>query len=144
MGSIYDINPSELVAKAANELKKEKQVEIPEWAMTVKTGVGQERLPDSLDWWYMRSASVLRKIYVKGPIGVSKLRTYYGKKKNRGLKPEKFYKASGKIIRTILQQLETAGLVVQMEKGVHKGRVVTPKGVSFLDNLARKEEVKNE
>ena len=144
MGSIYDINPSELIEKAANELKKDKQIEIPEWAMTVKTGPGQERLPDSLDWWYMRSASVLRKIYVKGPIGVSKLRTYYGKKKNRGLKPEKFYKASGKIIRTILQQLETAGLVVQAEKGVHKGRIVSPKGVSFLDKLAKKEEVKNE
>ncbi len=144
MASIYDINPSELVAKAAIELKKEKQVEIPEWAKTVKTGAGQERLPDDLDWWYMRSASVLRKIYVKGPIGVSKLRTYYGKKKNRGLKPEKFYKASGKIIRTILQQLETAELVVQMEKGVHKGRILSPKGKSFLDKLARKKEVKNE
>jgi len=61
-------------------------------------------------------------------------------KKNRGVKPEKFYKASGKVIRTILQQLEAEGLIKQVEKGVHKGKIVTPKGRSFLDTLIRKKD----
>jgi small subunit ribosomal protein S19e len=73
-----------------------------------------------------------------GPIGVSKLRSKYGGKKNRGMKPEKFYPASGKIIRTILQQLENAELVKKEEKGVHKGRIIAPKGVSLLDKAASK------
>ena len=136
MVTIYDVDPSDLIVKTAEELKKVEQVSIPDWATVVKTGPGQERIPDSLDWWYMRAASILRKVYHRGPIGVSKLRTYYGKKKNRGVKPERFYKAGGKVIRTILQQLEVAGLIVQVEKGVHKGRMVTPKGRSLLDSIA--------
>ena len=143
MVSVFDSNPSEVIAKAAKKLQEDSTIVMPEWAKVVKTGPGQERLPDSLDWWYFRLASVLRKVYVQGPIGVSKLRNFYGKKKNRGTKPEKFYKASGKIIRTALQQLETAGYVVQAEKGVHKGRIVTPKGRSFLDTVCKKEK-KNE
>jgi small subunit ribosomal protein S19e len=138
MATIYDINPSELIEKASKELKKTKTVQMPEWAMVVKTGPAQERQPSDLDWWYLRSASILRKVYTKGPIGVSKLRTFYGKKKNRGVKPERFYKASGKIIRTILQQLEAEGLIRATEKGVHKGRIVTGKGQALLDQLSCK------
>ena len=139
MVSAYDSNPTELINKAAIELKKTKGVQIPDWALYVKTGPGKERLPDSEEWWFVRAASILRKVYMRGPIGVSKLRKYYGCKKNRGVKPEKFYKASGKIIRTILQQLEVEGLVKAVEKGVHKGKVVTPKGRSLLDTLIRKD-----
>ena len=137
MGKVYDINPSELIIKASVELKKTNSIKKPDWAAIVKTGPGQERQPADPDWWYMRAASVLRKIYVRGPIGVSKLRVFYGTKKNRGAKPEKFYKGSGKIIRVVLQQLEAEGLVRQTEKGVHKGRVVTPKGQSLLDNISK-------
>jgi small subunit ribosomal protein S19e len=137
MGTIYDINPSELIVKASKELKKLDKVSMPSWASVVKTGPAQERQPVDPDWWYMRAASVLRKVYVKGPIGVSKLRVYYGKKKNRGVKPERFYKSSGKIIRVVLQQLEAEGLIRHTEKGVHKGRVVTGKGMSFLDQLSK-------
>jgi len=135
MASIYDQNPTQLINKAAIELKKSKNVQIPEWALFIKTGAGKERTPDNREWWFVRAASVLRKVYIRGPIGVSKLRNFYGCKKNRGVKPEKFYKASGKVIRTILQQLEAEGLIKQVEKGVHKGKVVTPQGRSFLDKL---------
>ena len=138
MVTVYDVEAGVLIRDAGVDLKNLKEIQKPEWAEIVKTGPGQERLPDDPDWWYYRAASVLRKVYTRGPIGVSKLRTYYGKKKNRGVRPEKFYKASGKIIRTVLQQLETAGYVQYKEKGVHKGRVITGKGQSFLDNVARK------
>jgi len=50
------------------------------------------------------------------------------------VKPEKFYKGSGNIIRKILQQLEKAELIKQNEQG-RKGRIVTNKGRSFLDKL---------
>ena len=139
MVTVYDINPSKLINRTAGALKKEDAVNMPEWARFVKTGPGQERLPEDQDWWYYRAASVLRKVYTRGPIGVSKLRTYYGKKKNRGTKPEKFYKAGGKVLRVVLQQLEVAGYVASVQKGVHKGRAITPKGQSFMDNLAKEE-----
>ncbi|MDD5253529.1 MAG: 30S ribosomal protein S19e [Candidatus Nanoarchaeia archaeon] len=132
---MYNKNPSEVVNKASLELKKE--IKAPEWSVFVKTGVSRERPPEDPDWWYKRAASILRKIYMHGPIGVSKLKTKYGSKKNRGSKPEKFYKASGKIIRTILQQLEQQKLIETTAKGVHKGRIITPKGKSLLDKAGK-------
>ena len=50
--------------------------------------------------------------------------------------PEEFRKGSGSVMRKALQQLEKAGYVKQVEKGVHKGRIVTPQGKSFLDKVA--------
>lgn len=138
MATMQDSKPSELVSHAAEELKNAKAVKMPEWAMVVKTGPAQEHAPAEKDWWYKRAASILRKVSLRGPIGVAKLRSFYGKKKNRGVKPEHFFKGSGKIVRVILQQLEAEGLVKKVEKGVHKGKIITPKGQSFLDKAVKK------
>jgi small subunit ribosomal protein S19e len=136
MTHILAVNPNELVNRAADQLKKESLVEPTEWAKFVKTGHHKDRRPDSQDWWYDRSAAILRTIAKLGPVGTQKLRSKYGGKKNRGHKPNKFYPASGSVIRKILQQLEKSELIRQTEKGVHKGRVLTPKGTSLLDKIA--------
>ncbi len=136
MPTMYDADSQELIGKAAEELKKIPEIKPPEWAAFAKTGMHKERPPVNNDWWYMRAASILRTVYRLGPIGVSKLRTKYGGKKNRGVKKEHFFKGSGNILRKSLQQLEKAGFVKFTEKGVHKGRVITPKGKSFLDKIA--------
>src|SRR3989338_9292388 len=109
-----DVSPNELIKKAAEGLKKD--IKMPEWAAFGKTGVYKERVPDSKDWWYHRAASILRKLYVKSPLGVNKLSVLYGGKKNRGVKPEAFYRGSRKVIRVVLQQLEKAGYIQQVAK----------------------------
>ena len=136
MTTMYDAEAQELIQKAAEELKKIPEIKAPAWAPFVKTGMHKERPPVNGDWWYLRTASVLRTVYRLGPIGTEKLRTKYGGKKNRGVKKEHFFKGSGNILRKSLQQLEKAGFVKFAEKGVHKGRVITPKGKSFLDKIA--------
>lgn len=136
MSTMYDIDSQELILKTAEELKKFPEIKPPGWASFVKTGMHKERPPVKNDWWYVRTASVLRTVYRLGPVGVSKLRTKYGGKKNRGVKKEHFYKGSGNILRKSLQQLEKAGFVKFEEKGIHKGRIITPKGKSFLDKIA--------
>jgi small subunit ribosomal protein S19e len=136
MVTIYDVNPSELIKKTSDKLKAIDSIKAPEWAQFVKTGASKERPPVEKDWWQTRAASVLRKVYVLGPIGVNKLRKKYGGKKNRGHKPDRFYKGSGNILRKVLQQLEKAELIKYVEKGVHKGRSVTPKGKKLLDSIA--------
>lgn len=136
MTHILMVEPTELINQAATELKKQHLVQPPDWSKFVKTAHFKDRTPDQEDWWYQRSAAVLRSIAKLGPVGTAKLRTKYGGKGNRGYKPERFSKASGSIIRKILQQLEKSGLLQQTAKGVHKGRVLTPKGVSFLDKIA--------
>jgi small subunit ribosomal protein S19e len=109
------------------------EVTPPEWAAYVKTGSHVERAPQNPDWWYVRSASMMRKLYVKGPVGVSRLRKEYGGRKRMGVRPAHFRKAGGNILRSILQQLETAGLV---EKADTKGRIVSKKGRSLLDAMS--------
>ena len=136
MSHILIVNPEKLVQRAAEELKANKLVQPEPWSAFVKTGHHKERTPDQEDWWYFRSASILRVVAKLGPIGTQKLRTKYGGRKNRSHKPEHFYPASGSIVRSILQQLEKSGLLRQTEKGVHKGRILTPKGTSFLDKIA--------
>lgn len=132
MVTVYDVNANDFVEKL-KEVLKDKDIEQPEWSYGVKTSAGSERPPQQMDWWYSRAAAILRKIYTKGPLGVNTLRREFSTRKNRGHKPEKTYPASGKIIRTILMQLEELGYITK-EDG--EGRKITAKGQSFLDNLA--------
>ncbi len=140
MPTVYDVPSTILIERLAKYLKEYvTEVEPPAWALFVKTGVHKERPPENPEWWYTRCASLLRKIYLKGPIGVEHLRAEYGGRKDFGVRPEHACKGSGAIIRKALQQLEAAGLV-ETVKG--KGRVVTNKGRSLLDKLAT--EIKKE
>ncbi|MGC9517034.1 MAG: 30S ribosomal protein S19e [Methanomicrobiales archaeon] len=132
MTTVYDVPADLLINQVSKELKEQKEIEAPEWANFVKTGTHKERRPENSDWWYVRCASILRRVYIDGPIGINSLRTYYGGKKDRGSQPEKFRKGSGSIIRVSLHQLENAGLVEKVESG----RIVTSKGKSFLDKAS--------
>ncbi|MFH1324045.1 MAG: 30S ribosomal protein S19e [Nanoarchaeota archaeon] len=136
--TMYDVDATELIEELAKELKKIESVKPPQWAIFVKTGVNKERPPVRENWWYVRAASILRKISMKGPIGVSKLRTLYGGKQSRGYASEKYKKGSGSIIRKIIQQLQKAELVKETQKGVHKGRIITPKGIKLMGNVSKK------
>ncbi|NPA47990.1 MAG: 30S ribosomal protein S19e [Thermococci archaeon] len=133
MATVYDVPGDLLVEKLAARLKEMDEIKPPEWASFVKTGRHKERVPEQEDWWYYRAASVLRRVYVDGPVGIQRLRTWYGGRKNRGHAPEHFYRAGGSIIRKVLQQLESAGLVRTIPK---EGRIITPKGQSLVDGVA--------
>jgi len=134
VSSVQLADPAKLIEKVAAYLKENKVIEPPPWAMFVKTGVHKERPPQNPDWWYIRAAAIMRKLYLRGPLGVSRLRTMYGGRHRRGTKPPKFAKGSGAIIRKILQQLEEAGLA---EKKNKKGRVLTKKGRELLEEAAK-------
>ncbi len=131
---IFSQDPSEYIIKLAEALKEIPEFQIPEWAFFVKTGTSRERPPSDDDFWYTRAASILRQLYIKGVVGVGKLRVRYGSRKNRGGRPDQFRKASGKIIRIILQQAEGAGLVEKISRLQH-GRRLTEKGRDFLDSI---------
>ena len=134
--AINDVDATKLIENAAIVIEKDKLVEQPAWTVFVKTGVSRQRPPMQENWWFIRSAAVLRKLALLGPVGTSKLKAKFGGKKNMGTKPERVYDGSGKVIRTILQQLEKAGLAKQVEKEVHKGRIITPKGQKLLEKVA--------
>lgn len=132
MAVAYDVSPTLLINTTAQKLKETGKVQPPEWAADVKTGAHRQLPPAQPDWWYTRCASILRRVYIDGPVGVQRLRSVYGGKKNRGVRPNRHERGSGAVIREALQQLEKAGYV----KAVKNGRVVTPEGMSFLDKVA--------
>jgi len=140
MSSVFELNAQEYNLKLAEALKKLPEIKEPDWAKFVKSGPSRERPIEDPNFWHKRTASILRQIYIKKIIGVNKLRTKYGSKKNRGYKPEEFRKASGKIIRTILQQTDKAGLTeiakeIKNVKGKKPGRQITAKGKEFLEAI---------
>jgi len=132
MVSPRDADQGELVKHLAQSL--EGKIKMPEWARFVKTGVSRERAPEQNNWWYMRTASVLRKVSYDGPIGAEKLRSFYGGLHRRGHKPAHFAKGSGKIVRVMLQDMEKAGLI----KKEKKGRVATAEGYKLVTAAAKK------
>jgi len=135
MATVYDVEAIRIIEKASEELKK--LVKSQAWVDYVKTGAGKERPPIERDWYYKRLASILRRVYLNGPLGTNRLRIKYGDRRNVGMAGERVYKGSGKIIRTCLQDLEKLQLIKKVEKGIHKGRIITSKGKSFLDKLAK-------
>jgi small subunit ribosomal protein S19e len=133
MTTVYDVPPRKLIDAAASKLKEMKEIAPPKWADEVKTGLHRETQPVQEDWWHTRTAAVLRKIYVMGPIGTERLAAEFGGSHDRLVKPNKACKGSRAIVRAALRQLEAAGLV-QADK--NRGRVVSPKGMRMLDNAA--------
>jgi small subunit ribosomal protein S19e len=132
--NVFDVPADLLISKLSSYFKENiKEVTSPEWAEYVKTGSHVERVPQLSDWWYTRSASLLRKLYLHGPIGVQRLRKEYGGRKRIGNFPAHHRLAGGSIIRTSLHQMEKAGLVEKVEKS---GRVISKKGRSLLDAMS--------
>lgn len=127
MVSVNDVPTANLIDKVAADFKV--RLEKPAWTSFVKSGSHRERAPHNSDWYFVRMASILYRVYKDGPVGSGNLRTYYGGRKSRGVKPPHFRKASGKVIRVCLQALEKEGLI---KKAKVKGREISPKGHKYL------------
>ena len=133
MAKVYDVPADKLISKLTEVLKTE-DIPAPDWSLFVKTGAHADKAPQKSDWWHTRCASILRKIYLHGPISVNDLRTMYGdgkRNKNYGARHHK--DASGAIIRNAMHGLEKLGYVEKVEK---KGRVISRQGMQKLDKMS--------
>ncbi|PKK86270.1 MAG: 30S ribosomal protein S19e [Thermoplasmata archaeon HGW-Thermoplasmata-1] len=133
MTTAYDVPADKLIEKLAEKFADIEAVKAPEWAPFVRTGIHTENPPVNEDWWEIRVAAVLRKVYMNGPVGTERLRAEFGGARDRGSKPNKAVRGSGSIVRNALQQLEKAGFIKTI-KGT--GRQIAPAGQSFVDNAA--------
>jgi small subunit ribosomal protein S19e len=133
---VKNVPADKLIAAITEYLKGNvKEVTPPAWSAYSKTGTHVERIPTQTDFWYSRAASLLRRLYIDGPVGTERLRSVYGGRFKKGMINEHFYKSGASALRKVLQQLETAGLV--QKKGT-QGRILTDKGVSLIDRVAYK------
>jgi len=134
MPTPYNIPPSLFIPHLTKYIKDNiDQVQPPQWASLTKTSSHTRRQPEDPDWWFTRAASILRKIYIHGPIGTEELRADYGGRKGNRVSREHAAKGGGSNVRKIMQQLEAAGLI-QATKD--KGRTITKEGRRTLDKLA--------
>jgi len=133
MAKVYDVPADELILQLSDILKTE-DIPAPTWTFFVKTGAHADKPPQKSDWWYTRCASILRKVYLHGPLTVNDLKTIYGDGKRNKYYGARHHKdASGAIIRNAIHGLEKLGYIEKVEK---KGRVISHQGMQKLDKLS--------
>lgn len=133
MTTAYDVPANPLIERLATKLTAMEAIKQPDWAKFVKTGPHRDKAPAREDWWTIRAAAVLRKVYMKGPIGVERLSAEYGGRCDHGSAPYHAVRGSRAIARAVIKQLEASKLV-KIERG--RGRSLTSTGQSLVDNTS--------
>jgi small subunit ribosomal protein S19e len=131
MSNVFEVDANTLVERVAAKLKEAK-IPKPDYIDFVKSGPGKERVPESQDFWYFRCASILRQVYINGPVGISSLRTRYGSRKEHIVSRHHHMRAGGSIIKDAFDALEKQNYI----KKTKVGRIIAPAGKSMLDKLS--------
>ena len=132
MVTVHDVPSARLISALAEQMKAVPGVEEPDWAHYAKTGSHAERPPTNREWWFTRAASLMRKLYLHGPVGLGDLERAYGGSKALHYYPKHHRDAGGSSVRRILRQLEQADLVAKTPKG----RVLSSKGRGMIDKVS--------
>ena len=106
--TVLDVPANELINSVAMFFKEKNVIKLPKWSSLVKCSHANEIVPLNPDYMYYKAAAIARMLYItkSKTVGVGSIRTMFGKKERRGAQPAKFMRASGKIIRVLLQQLK--------------------------------------
>ena len=132
--TVKDVPAQQFVSELAAHFKKSQKLELPDWHDLIKTGTYKQLCPQDPDWYYIRAAAVVRKIYLRGGIGVGAFSKLYGGSVNNGAAPSHHGVAARGLHRHILQQLQNISLV--NKKKDKKGRYITKEGQRELDTIA--------
>ena len=68
--SVKDVDQHDMVKQIAAFLKKGGKIKVPDWADVVKLGKAKELAPINPDWYYVRTASIARRLYIRSPAGI--------------------------------------------------------------------------
>lgn len=118
----------------------------------IKTGFSKEVSPHNPDWFYIRTAALARKLFLKPQSGVGRLKAIFGDQKRQGQGRNHHVEGSGKVIRYALQQLEKANILMKLNDkrnknasklvkeldGVTFARVITFDGQRVMNEVAKK------
>ena len=120
-----------------------------EKAYFIKTGFSREISPHDEDWFFVRTAALARKLYLRPGLGVKNLQHIYGKKVRRGVAKSHHAKGSGKILRYALNQLLDANILMRYNdkrnnnfggddhKDKNYPKMMTPEGQKELNEVAQ-------
>src|SRR2546425_10758395 len=132
MTTANDVPPGLLIERLKDRLQAEGKIKPPEWAPFARTGVNTEKAPVQKDWWYRRVAAVLRKVYLHGPVGSTRLAAEFGGRRGDGSAPKHPRRGSRSIARGAMQQLEAVGLLTKTDR---EGRAISAQGRKLLESL---------
>ncbi|XP_037084222.1 40S ribosomal protein S19-like [Pollicipes pollicipes] len=130
---VKDVDQQQFVIDMAAFLKKSGKVKVPDWADIVKTSIARELAPYDRDWFYIRTASIARHLYMRPNAGIGALRKIFGGRKRNGVRPNHFQVCHGNHLRKAVQQLEALRMVEKTPEG---GRRLTNQGRRDLDRIA--------
>ena len=131
--NVRDVPAAAFIAAYAEHLKRSGKIELPKNHEIMKTCVHNELSPLNDDWYYIKTAAIARRVYLRPGTGIGALRKAFGSKKDNGVRRGHFAVASAGIIRHCLHSLEALGVI---EKDQNKGRKVTKEGQKELDTIA--------
>lgn len=132
--TVKDVPAQQFITNYAAFLQRQGRLDVPGFVEVVKTSSSNELPPqDASGWFYMRTASIARHIYLRKDIGIGRLNKRYGNSKNRGFRPSHHADASGSVNRKAVQALEKLGVLETSENG---GRRVSDNGRRDLDRIA--------
>lgn len=128
-----DVDQDKIVDGVATFLKKSGKLKVPENMDIVKTAKFKDLAPMDPDWFYIRCASILRRLYHRSPAGIGAIKKIYGGRQRKGVCPPHFCRADGCVARKAIQALENIKLV---EKHPDGGRKLSSQGQRDLDRIA--------
>lgn len=131
--TVRDISAEKFISAYAEVLKNNDKFVVPKWADLVKTGVHKELAPYDPDWYFIRAAAIVRKVYLRQGTGVGALSKRFGGNYRRGAAPERHQDAARGLIRTILINLDDLKITESASKG---GRKISRVGQQALDLVA--------
>uniref|UniRef100_A0AAV2MB41 Small ribosomal subunit protein eS19 n=2 Tax=Gobiidae TaxID=8220 RepID=A0AAV2MB41_KNICA len=131
--TVKDVNQQEFVRALAAFLKKSGKLKVPDWVDLVKLGRHKELAPSDENWFYIRAASTVRHLYLRGGAGVGSMTKIYGGRQRNGVCPAHYSVGSKNVARKVLQALE---LLKMIEKDPNGGRRLTAQGTRDLDRIA--------
>mmetsp|Transcript_2094 Transcript_2094/g.4367 ORF Transcript_2094/g.4367 Transcript_2094/m.4367 type:complete len:149 (-) Transcript_2094:189-635(-) len=131
--TVRDVPAPDFIVAYAAHLKRTGKIEVPKWVDIVKTGVHKELAPYDPDWFFVRAASMARKVYLKAGVGIGAFRKVYGGSKRNGNRPSHFALGSGSVARVVLKELTKLKVLELDPKG---GRKITQDGQRDLDRIA--------
>eukprot|EP01062_Namystynia_karyoxenos_P081868 TRINITY_DN9095_c0_g2_i4.p3 TRINITY_DN9095_c0_g2~~TRINITY_DN9095_c0_g2_i4.p3 ORF type:complete len:158 (+),score=72.15 TRINITY_DN9095_c0_g2_i4:83-556(+) len=131
--TLKDADAAKWVKAYSAHLKKQGKMQVPRWVDLAKTGIHCELAPYDPDWFYVRTASVARQVYLRPGGGIGGMRRHYGGSYGKQVIRPHFQKAAGQPIRKALKALEELGIV---EKRPDGGRQITKKGAQDMDRIA--------
>ncbi len=131
--TVRDVSAEKFISAYAEVLKNNDKFIVPKWVDTIKTGVHKELCPYDPDWYYVRAAAIVRKVYLRQGTGVGALKKRFGGAYRRGAAPERHQDGAGGLIRTILKNLDDINVTESCGKG---GRKISRTGQQGLDLVA--------